>query len=216
GLEYIAITDHTRDLPMTGGQDEERLLAQLAAIRKLDARQRRLRVLAGAELNIRRDGSLDIADAVLAQLDVVGAGVHSHFHLPRREMTARLIRAMENPHVDILLHPTARLLGRRPALDLDMPAVFEAARRTGTALEIDAQPDRLDLAAEHVRQAIAHGVKLVISSDAHSARELRYANELGIGVARRGWATRDDVLNTQPVQSLLSWFGRARSSTAAA
>jgi DNA polymerase (family 10) len=162
------------------------------------------RVLAGAELNIRRDGSLDIADEVLAKLDVVGAGVHSHLHLPRAEMTRRLIRAIENPHVDILFHPTARALGHRPPCDIDMEALLLAARRTGTAMEIDGQPERLDLNDEHVRRAIELGVKLVISSDAHNARELRYANDFGVAVARRGWARRSDILNTLPANRLLS------------
>lgn len=204
GLSYIAITDHTRDLPMARGNDEERLLQQIAEIRSLEARIHGFRVLAGAEVNIRRDGSLDIADEVLEKLDVVGVGIHSAFLLSREEQTERVIRAIENPHVDILFHPTARSLGQRPPCDLDIESVFEAARRTGTALEIDGHPGRLDLRDEHVRRAVALGIKLVISSDAHSANELRYANEFGVSVARRGWARKADVLNTRPVKALLS------------
>jgi DNA polymerase (family 10) len=203
GLSYIAITDHTRDLAMAHGNDEPRLLEQLEAIRVLDARMRGIRVLAGAEVDIRRDGTLDIADDVLAKLDVVGAGVHSHFHLPRREMTQRIMRAIQNPNVDILFHPTARALGQRPACDFDMEAVLAAARRTGTVLEIDGQPERLDLKDEHVRRARQLGVKLVIGSDAHNVRELRYASDFGVAVARRGWATKADILNTRPLQELL-------------
>lgn len=204
GLEYIAITDHTRDLAIASGNDDRRLLEQLAAIRALDARMRGIRILAGAEVNIRRDGSLDVSDDTLARLDVVGAGLHSHFHDGRRELTQRLIKAMENPHVDILLHPTARAFGQRPACDVDLDAVFAAAHRTGTALEIDGHPARMDLKDEHVRRALQSGVKLVISSDAHEARGLRYANDLGVAIARRGWATKADVLNTRRAADLLA------------
>lgn len=213
GLEYIAITDHTRDLTMNRGNDEERLLAQIAAIRALDGRTLGVDVLAGAEVNIRRDGSLDIADGVLAQLDVVGVGIHSDFRLSRSEMTQRLLRAIENPHVHVLFHPTGRLLGRRPPCDVDFDALLEGARRTGTALEIDAHPARLDLKDEHVRSAVKHGVKLVISSDAHAVAELRYANDYGSGVARRGWATAADILNTRPLAQLWAGMKRAHPPT---
>lgn len=204
GFEYIAITDHTRDLPTARGNDEARLLEQLAVIRALDARLDGIRILAGAEVNVRSDGSLDIADEVLAQLDLVGVGVHSNLQMSREEMTARLIRAIENPHVDVLFHPTGRLLGKRPACDLDLDALLRAARRTGTALEIDGRPDRLDLKDEHVRRALDAGVKLVIDSDAHSAGELRFARDYGVAVARRGWATANDVLNTLPLGEMLA------------
>jgi DNA polymerase (family 10) len=220
GRGYIAITDHTRDLAMTGGLDEARLLEQAAAIRALDRGARwgnGFRLLAGAEVNIRKDGTLDIADDALAQLDVVGASVHSHFDLPREEMTRRMVRAMENPHVDILFHPTCRrfdlsgLSGRgsggpwhRVPVDVDLDALIAAALRTGTALELDAHPGRLDLKDEHVRKAVAAGAPLVVDSDAHSVAELRFPDEFGIGVARRGWARREDVLNTLPVEEFLA------------
>jgi DNA polymerase (family 10) len=202
GLEYVAITDHTRGLAMTG-MDEKRLLEQRDAIRKLDSTRKRFRVLAGAEVNIERDGSLDVCDEVLATLDVVGAAVHSHFGLPRAEQTRRLIRAMENPHVDILFHPTARLILRREPIDVDIDAVIETAKRTGTVLEIDAIPERLDLKDEHVRKAVEAGVPLVIDSDAHNVTHLRYPDLFGIAVARRGWATKADILNTLPVRQFL-------------
>jgi DNA polymerase (family 10) len=203
GLEYIAITDHTKSLAMARGSDEKRILEQIDAVRAVDRRRKRLRVLAGAEVNINRDGTLDIADEVLAQLDVVGVAVHSHFGLPRAEQTRRLIRAIENPHADILFHPTARRLMEREPIDLDLDAVIAAAKRTGTALEIDALPHRLDLKDEHVRKAVQAGVKLVIDSDAHDVKHFRYPDELGIAVARRGWATRDDVLNTRGAAQFL-------------
>lgn len=204
GLEYIAITDHTRDLAMARGNDEKRLLEQAAAVRKLDRRLRGFRVLAGAEVNIREDGSLDVADAALARLDVVGAALHSHFHQSRAAATRRVIRALENPHVDVLFHPTARSIGRREPVDLDMDAVIAAAVRTGTVLEIDAMPDRLDLRDELVRKAVDAGARLAIDSDAHQPAHLAYADALGVAVARRGWARRADVVNARPVEDCLA------------
>jgi DNA polymerase (family 10) len=217
GLQYVAITDHTRDLAMTLGSDEAKLREQGAAIDALNARLRGFRVLKGAEVNIRKDGSLDIADDALAELDVVGAAVHSHFTLPRAEMTARVIRAIRNPHVDILFHPTGRILQKREPIDLDLDAVIAAARETGTVLELDAYPDRLDLKDDHIRKAIQAGVKLVIDSDAHALPHLRFPDEYGIDQARRGWASTDDVLNTRPVEEFLAALkdrGRGRPGVA--
>ena len=204
GLEYMAITDHTRGLAMTGGSDEAKLLEQLAVIRRLNKTYKDFRLLSGAEVNINRDGTLDIADAVLAQLDVVGIAVHSFFNLPRAEQTQRLVRAMENPHADILFHPTGRVLGKREPYDVDIDAIIAAAKRTGTVLEIDALPERLDLKDDHVRKAIDAGVRIVIDSDAHAVAHLRYADDYGISVARRGWATAKDVINTLPVERFLA------------
>jgi DNA polymerase (family 10) len=204
GLEYIAITDHTRDLAMAQGSDEAKLLRQARAIEKLNAKLRGFRVLTGAEVNIREDGSLDVADAALARLEVVGAAVHSHFRQPRAEMTRRLVRALENPHVDILFHPTGRSLGHREAVDVDLDALIAAAKRTGSVLEIDAMPDRLDLPDEAVRKAVEAGVRLAIDSDAHQTAHLAYADAFGIAVARRGWATRSDVVNALPVTQCLA------------
>lgn len=203
GRRYIAVTDHTRGLAMTGGCDEAKLLEQVQAIRRIDAKLRGFRLLSGAEVNITRDGTLDIDDEVLARLDVVGAAVHSHFTLPREEQTRRLVCAIENPHVDILFHPTARDLSKRPPMDVDIDAIIEAARRTGTVLEIDAYPDRLDLKDEHVRKAIAAGVKIAIDSDAHHVNHLPFVDTYGIPAARRGWAGKDDVVNARPVDEFL-------------
>jgi DNA polymerase (family 10) len=202
GLEYIAITDHTKSLAMTGGSDEKKLRQQMAAIDKLNKQLHGIRVLKGAEVNINKDGTLDIDDETLAKLDVVGVAVHSHFNLPRAEMTRRVIRAMENPHADILFHPTGRVLQKREAYELDIDAVIAAAQRTGTVLEIDAYPDRLDLKDEHVRRAVAAGVPLVIDSDAHSINHLHYL-DFGVATARRGWATKADVINTKPLKAFL-------------
>ncbi len=203
-LEYLAITDHTRDLAMTGGSDEAKIRLQGKAIDGLNRRLRGFRVLKGAEVNIRKDGTLDIADDCLAELDVVGIAIHSHFNLSRAETTARVIRAMQNPHADILFHPTARQLNRREPVDLDLDAVIACARETGTILELDAYPDRLDLKDDHVRKTIESGVKIVIDSDAHAVAQLAFPEDYGIGQARRGWATADDVLNTRPVDAFLA------------
>ena len=203
-LEYVAITDHTRDLAMARGADEKKLRQQVLEIAAINANLTDFRILTGAEVNIRKDGSLDVSDEALAGLDIVGAAVHAYFDLGRDEMTRRVIRAMENPNVDILFHPTARQLGHRGAIELDMDAVIAAAVRTGTILEINAQPDRLDLSDVHVRRARDAGVKLVIDSDAHNAGDLRFPKIFGIAVARRGWATKHDVVNTLTVERLLA------------
>lgn len=211
GLDYIAITDHTRSLAMMGA-DEAKLREQIAAIGALNKPLRGFRILTGAEVNITREGALDISDDVLAALDVVGIAVHSHFNLSRAAQTQRLIRAMENPHADILFHPTGRILGRRAPYEVDIDALIAAAKRTGTVLEIDALPERMDLKDEHVRKAIDAGVKIVIDSDAHSVAHLRYPDDYGISIARRGWATAKDVINTLPVEQFLGCLkdGRKR------
>jgi len=210
GLDYIAITDHTRDLAMARGSDERKLLEQAEAIRKLNRKLRDFRVLSGAEVNIRKDGSLDVADEALARLEVVGAAIHSQFRQSRAQMTRRILRAMENRHVDILFHPTARSLGHREAVSLDIDAVIAAAKRTGTVLEIDAMPDRLDLRDAYVRKAVEAGVKLAIDSDAHQTSHLAYADEFGVSVARRGWARKTDVVNALPVAECLAQLKDAR------
>jgi DNA polymerase (family 10) len=202
GLEYMAVTDHTRGLAMTGGADEKKLRQQMAAIDKLNKRLKGITVLKGAEVNINKDGTLDIDDETLAGLDVVGVAVHSHFSLSRAEQTRRVIHAMENPHADILFHPTARVIQKREPIDIDIDAVIAAAKRTGTVLEIDAYPERLDLKDEHVRKAIEAGVKLAIDTDAHSTHHLQYLH-FGIATARRGWASAADVINTRPLRSFL-------------
>jgi len=204
GLEYIAITDHTVSLTMTHGADTEKLARQMREIDRLNAKLDGIRILKGAEVNIDRDGGLDIPDQALAALDVVGIAVHSHFDLARRAMTERIVRAMRNPHADILFHPTGRKLQKRPAYELDIDAVIATARETGTVLEVDGYPDRADLRDEHVRRAIAAGVPIVIDSDAHDVRHLAFPRRYGIDQARRGWATADDVLNTRPADAFLA------------
>jgi DNA polymerase (family 10) len=209
GHEYIAITDHTKSLAMTRGSDEKKLREQAAAIDELNKKFKGFKILKGAEVNINRDGTLDIADEALAKLDVVGVAVHSHFNLSREEMTRRIIRAMENPHADILFHPTGRLIQRREPYDVDIDEIIKTAKRTGTVLEIDAYPDRLDLKDEHIRKAVEAGVKLVIDSDAHSINHLHYLH-YGIATARRGWAKKSDILNTKPLKEFLKSLKDAR------
>jgi DNA polymerase (family 10) len=214
GREYLAITDHTRDLAMTGGLDEDGLRAQQEAIRKARRKVPGIRILTGAEVNVRQDGSLDVNDAVLADLDVVGAAIHSHFDLPRAQMTRRIVRAIENPHVDLLFHPLARALGRRRPVDVDFDQVLDACLRTGTVLEIDAQPERLDLPDPLVRKAIEAGALVAISSDAHTVDELRYLETFGIGVARRGWVEPRHAINTRPVDEMLGLLKDHRKAPA--
>jgi len=206
GHEYIAITDHTKTLAMTGGSDEKKLLRQMAEIDKINYKLKtknyKLKVLKGAEVNIMKDGSLDIKDEVLAKLDVVGAAVHSFFNLSKEEQTRRIIKAMENPHLDILFHPTGRIINRRKPYEVDMEAIIKTAKKTGTILEIDAHPWRLDLKDEHIKMAREAGVKMVIDTDAHSVPELHYL-EYGIAQARRGWCAKKDIINTLPLKDFL-------------
>lgn len=203
GLEYIAITDHTRSLAMTGGSDEKKLLKQVAEIQKLQKKFPNFRILTGAEVNITKDGLLDINDETLAKLDVVGAAVHSHFKLSREEQTKRIIRAMENPHVDIIFHLTTRMINKREPIELDIDAIIAAAKRTKTVLEIDAFPDRLDIKDEYIRKCVDAGVKMSIDSDAHATAHFQYL-EIGIAQARRGWAEKKDIINAWPVKKMLS------------
>ncbi len=214
GLEYIVITDHTDALAMVGGANEQKLSRQAAAIavvnEKLRRAKKRFTVLAGAEVNILKDGSLDIPDRALARLDVVGASVHSHFALPRSEQTRRVVRAMENPNVDIIFHLTGGIINRREPIDIDIAAVIAAARRTGTVLEIDAYPDRLDIKDEYIRRCAEAGVKMSIDSDAHAAAHFKFL-EHGIAEARRGWAASADIVNTRSAGEMLKLLKRTTS-----
>ncbi len=209
GLRYIVITDHTRSLAMTGGADERKLLKQMEAIdeinSKLKVQNAKFKVLKGAEVNIAKDGALDIDDKVLAKLDVVGAAVHSHFNLPFKEQTARIIKAMENPHVDIIFHLTGRIINRREPIELDIDEIIKTAKRTGTILEINAYPDRADIRDEYIRKCVLAGVKMSIDSDAHSVEHFKLL-EFGIAQARRGWATKNDIINAWPLEKMLKYL----------
>ena len=203
GLDYIAITDHTKSLALAGGLEEQELLEQAYKISQLNDRLREeFRILSSAEVNIMKDGSLDIPNAVLDKLDIVGAAIHSHFNLPIETQTERLIKAAKNPSVDILFHPTGRLINRRPGYPVDIEKVIEVSKDTNTVLEIDAHYDRLDLKDEYVRMAVRKGVKLVIDSDAHHPIHYSFLT-FGVAQARRGWAIQSDILNTLPADKLL-------------
>jgi DNA polymerase (family 10) len=208
GLEYIAITDHSKSLAMANGLDERRVLDQAARIRAADG-VAGVRLLAGIECDIRPDGTLDLADDCLAALDVVVASVHSGFSQDSRQMTDRLLRAIEHPYVDILGHPTGRLILKREPYAFDVEAVVEAATRHRVALEINCQVDRLDLSDVNARLARDRGAAMVISTDAHSRQafgRLRW----GTLVARRGWLTPAEVLNTKPYEELKAALRRNR------
>jgi DNA polymerase (family 10) len=228
GLQYIVITDHTKSLKLTNGLDEKQLLDQANRIAELNDRIRRVpdkterqringadlsastprtkpnnfRILSGAEVNIMRDGSLDIANNVLDKLDIVGAAIHSNFSQPIEVQTDRLIKAARNPSVDIIFHPTGRRINKREGYPVNIEKLVDIANDTSTILEIDAHYDRLDLKDEYVRMAIQKGVKLVIDSDAHRPVHFGFL-KFGIGQARRGWAEKSNILNTMPVDELL-------------
>jgi DNA polymerase (family 10) len=202
GLKYIAIMDHTKSLAMTRGLDERKLLKQKKEIEKINKELSGITILSGAEVNIMKDGRLDIDDKTLAQLDVVGISVHSNFNLSREEQTRRIVRAMENEHADILFHPTGRVIKQRESYDVDIDKIIDVAKATETILEVDAYPDRLDLKDEHIKKAVSAGVKLSIDSDAHNKMHFPFL-ELGIAQARRGWAEAKDVVNTRDLKGLI-------------
>lgn len=207
GLEYYAITDHAPNLVMQRMTDEK-MLAQRARIAELRERFPGLTLLHGTELNIDPDGGVDWDADFLSGFDVCVASVHSHFTQDEASMTRRLVRACENPHVHVIGHPTARSIGRRAPVNADWDEVFRAAARTGTAMEIDSFPDRLDLPADLVRRAKRFGVKFAVDTDAHSVghhRNIRY----GVGTAQRGWLTPDDVVNTWPLERLRAFLRKA-------
>jgi DNA polymerase (family X) len=197
GYAYYAVTDHAANLFMQR-MSEEKMLAQRA---QLSAYSGKMTVLHGTELNIGPDGEVDWAPDFLAGFDICVASVHSHFNQSRADMTRRFVRACENPYVHIIGHPTTRMIGRRAGVDVDLDEVFKAAARTGTALEINAFPDRLDLSDEHIARARRYGVKFAIDSDSHATGHLSVVR-YGVGTAQRGWLTPDDVINTWPLKRL--------------
>ncbi|MBI4150437.1 DNA polymerase/3'-5' exonuclease PolX [Candidatus Woesearchaeota archaeon] len=202
GYEYIAITDHSPSVHIAHGMTEKRLVKQLAEIEKLQKKYKDITILAGSEVDILPNGSMDYSDKILKRLDWVIGSVHSAFKMPRDKMTRRICKAMENPYVRVIGHPSGRLMGKREPYDVDMKAVFQMAKKTGTFLEIDSQPPRLDLKDVHIRAAIDAGVTLVIDSDAHDVNQLRFIS-LGLMTARRGWATKKDIANCLPLDKFL-------------
>jgi DNA polymerase (family 10) len=211
GLQYIAITDHSKSLAMANGLDERRALEHAAQIRALDARLDGITILAGIECDIRPDGTMDLADDCLAQLDIVIASVHSAFNQDEAQMTDRILRAIANPFVDVIGHPTGRLILKRDGYRTNFEQIVSAAAATGVALEINSQVDRLDLDDRHARLAKDRGVKIVIDSDAHSPAGLA-ALRWGALTARRAWLEAKDVLNTQPVDAFRASLRRNRAS----
>jgi len=201
GYEYMAITDHSGGLRIAGGMDDKHINLQLKMIEKLNDKFEDLTILKGLEVNIDSDGKLDVDDGILSELDVVIASIHSGFRQDRGKLTGRIISAMENEHVDIIAHPTGRKIHQRKAYELDLDEVFENSIETGTYLEVNSQPDRLDLKDVYVKKALEAGCKLVINTDSHNRDSLSNI-EFGIATARRGWAEKGDIINTNPLKDL--------------
>jgi DNA polymerase (family 10) len=200
GYQYMAITDHSKNLAFANGLTDERALVHIERIRAAEKKMKGIRVFAGIEVDILADGSLDLSDSVLEQMDIVIASVHSHFNQDRDTMTARLLKTISNPNVSVIGHPTGRQLLRRDAYPFDLDAVLKSAAKHKVAMELNAYPDRLDLCDVHLRQAKQQGVKIIINTDSHHTSHLdkiRY----GVTQARRAWLTKDDVLNTLPSQA---------------
>ena len=207
GYEYIAITDHSKAVTIANGMDEARTREHTARIRAANALDPGIRILAGIEVDILKDGRLDLSDDVLAELDIVVASIHSFMRIERSEMTERMLAAIENPQTQIIGHPTGRLLLRRDAFAYDMERILDAAREHGVAMECNAAPDRLDLKDTYLRMAKDRGVRVVISTDAHSTRTLQLMR-YGVQTARRGWLEKTDVLNALPLEKLLAALRR--------
>ena len=211
GYRYIAITDHSAYLGVTNGLDGARLKQQAGEVAALNAEYAangtRFRILRGVEVDITADGGLALPDDVLAELDIVVASPHIKLSQPIEQATERLLRAIHNPHVDIIGHPTGRLLGSRAGSEIDLDAIARAATETGTLLEVNSGPDRLDLDAPSVRRVLALGAHITIDSDSHHPDNLPWIR-LGVLTARRGWAEADRVANTWDVEKLLEWVGR--------
>ncbi len=207
GYEYLSITDHSRAVTVAGGLDPERVRAQWEEIDEVCEAVEGIRLFRSLEVDILKDGSLDMPDVILEELDLVLISVHSFMSMTETEMTARVLRALEHPEVDILAHPTGRILGRREAYALNVDAVLEAARDLDVAVELNAHPSRLDLNDRHVRTAKGLGVKVAINTDAHATGDLAYMG-YGVDQGRRGWLERRDVLNALPLEELEAWMRR--------
>ena len=209
GYKYICITDHSRSSAIANGLSAKRLAQEIQEIRKINDKIKGITIVAGSEVDILANGSLDFENELLAELDYVIASVHSGLASPRQKVTMRTLKAMDNPYVNCIGHPTGRLIGQREAMDLDITAVINHAAQTHTALEINANPWRLDLKDIHCRMAIEAGVRLAIGTDAHSTNGLGLMG-YGVATAGRGWATKSDVLNTLSLAKLKSWIKTKR------
>lgn len=206
GYAYMAITDHSQALGVTGGLTEAELREAHVQIRDVQASFPDIDVLCGVEVDIHVDERLDCSDAFLESCDIVVASIHSALQKSSEVQTGRLLAAMRNPHVDVIAHPTGRLLGKRPGYELDLPAVLDEAARTGTALEVSGQPERLDLDADAIRAAVDRGVMLVLNTDAHAHQQIADLMRYAVGTARRGWAPPSAILNTRDANSLRRWL----------
>jgi DNA polymerase (family X) len=209
GYEYIAITDHSKGLGVAHGLTEERLMEEKKEIDALNKKLKGFKLLAGVEVDIRGDGTMDFPDEVLQQMDIVVASVHSGFRQQRAQITQRLLSAMKNPYVSVIAHPTGRLIGERDPYDVDMDEVLRAAKETGTAMEINAYPLRLDLTDVYVKAAKEMGVPIAISTDAHITSQFHYM-VYGVSIARRGWLEKADVLNTMGYGALMKALKKKR------
>lgn len=209
GYEYIGISDHTKFLRIENGLDEEKLLKQQEEIKGINKKFKTLnlnfKILHGCETNILNDGSVDIKENVLEKMDYVIAGVHSSLKMSKKEMTERIIKAMENPNIDIISHPTGRLINRREEYQLDFDRILDTAKRTGTILEINSSPERLDLRDIYIRRAKEFGIKMIINTDSHQKEQLELI-KYGVSQARRGWAEKEDIINSQSIEKLLENF----------
>jgi len=207
GHKFIAITDHVGSLKIAGGMDEESVKEQAKEIEKMREKYDDIYIFHGVEANIMKDGSLDVSNDLLKEVDIVLASVHSAFRMDEKEMTARVIKAIEHPYVDIIAHPTCRIIQKREPIKMDMEKVLDAAKDNNVIMEINAYPDRLDLNDIHTKMAVERGVKVSIGTDAHNKSHLKFY-ELGIAVARRGWARKEDVINSYEVEKLMKLFGK--------
>ncbi|OZI11770.1 DNA polymerase/3'-5' exonuclease PolX [Bacillaceae bacterium SAS-127] len=207
GYEYMAITDHSRYLKVANGLSIERLLKQNEEIRRLNAKYDDIEILSGIEMDILPDGTLDYEDELLSELDFVIASIHSSFSQPRNIIMDRLKTALSNPHVDLIAHPTGRIIGRRDGYAVDMEMLIQLAKETNTALELNANPHRLDLCAEHLRQAQEAGVKVMINTDAHAIEHLNFM-EVGVKAGRKGWLRPETVINTYSKADFLAFLNR--------
>ena len=212
GYEYMAITDHSQALGITGGLTEDELHDEHVQVRALQPEYPSMRLLCGVEVDIHIDERLDCSDAFLESCDIVVASIHSALQKPREIQTSRLIAAINNPHVDVIAHPTGRLLGKRPGYEIDLGAVLEALARTGTAIEVSGQPERLDLDADAIRAAIERGVMLVLNTDSHAHDQIAGLMRYAVGTARRGGATCDSILNTRSYAALRDWLNRSKGA----
>ena len=210
GYEYLALTDHSKTRAIARGLDEKRLQQQWKEIDALNKKLRGIRILKGTEVDILADGSLDYSDKILQKFDIVVASIHSGFKTAQRQMTERVIKALENKYVTILGHPTGRLLNRRPAYEIDIEAVFDVAAEKKKVLEVDAFPDRLDLKYTHIKSAVEKGIKISIDTDAHSINHFAFM-KYGVAQARRGWAEKRDVINTLSLKELLGYLEKGQA-----